>query len=73
LIKNKATPGNGATWLSYSQEDLQARKYIEGHIQALGLTVREDGLGIIFGETRWHHSGSTKCDGTVLAGKGDIK
>lgn len=45
-----ATPGNGTTRLSYSQEDLQARTYIKQQMEALGLTVHEDGLGNIFGK-----------------------
>lgn len=55
LSKYTATPGNGTTRLSYSQEDLQARNYIKQQMQASGLTVREDGLGNIFG----------KLDGTI--------
>ncbi|MCM3667895.1 Zn-dependent hydrolase [Mesobacillus maritimus] len=55
LSKYTATPGNGTTRLSYSHEDLQARNYIKQQMQASGLTVREDGLGNIFG----------KLDGTI--------
>ncbi|MFD1362859.1 Zn-dependent hydrolase [Lentibacillus salinarum] len=44
------TPGNGVTRLSYSQEDLQAREYIKQQMKAYGLTVREDGIGNIFGK-----------------------
>ncbi|WP_404328139.1 Zn-dependent hydrolase [Mesobacillus maritimus] len=50
LSKYTATPGNGTTRLSYSQEDLQARNYIKQQMQASGLTVHEDGLGNIFGK-----------------------
>ncbi|MFB1051970.1 Zn-dependent hydrolase [Paraliobacillus sp. JSM ZJ581] len=45
-----ATPGNGTTRLTYSKEDLQARHYIKEQMKASGLTVKEDGLGNIFGK-----------------------
>ncbi|MBY0098398.1 Zn-dependent hydrolase [Mesobacillus maritimus] len=50
LSKYTATPGNGTTRLSYSEEDLKARTYIKQQMEASGLTVREDGLGNIFGK-----------------------
>jgi allantoate deiminase len=55
ISKYTATPGNGTTRLSYSEEDLKARTYIKQQMEASGLTVREDGLGNIFG----------KLDGTM--------
>ncbi|WP_409304141.1 Zn-dependent hydrolase [Peribacillus sp. SCS-155] len=45
-----ATPNNGTTRLTYSKEDLQARNYIKEQMKELGLEVREDGLGNIFGK-----------------------
>ncbi|MFS0559919.1 Zn-dependent hydrolase [Terribacillus sp. 179-K 1B1 HS] len=45
-----ATPGNGTTRLTYSEEDLQARNYIKEEMQASGLKVVEDGFGNIFGK-----------------------
>lgn len=50
LEKFTATPGNGTTRLTYSQEDLKARNYIKDQMKASGLTVTEDGFGNIFGK-----------------------
>ncbi|WP_010531336.1 Zn-dependent hydrolase [Lentibacillus jeotgali] len=44
------TPGNGVTRLSYSKEDLKARKYIKEKMKEYGLAVKEDGLGNMFGK-----------------------
>ncbi|KXH80751.1 Zn-dependent hydrolase [Sporosarcina sp. HYO08] len=55
LSKFTATPGQGVTRLTYSAEDLQARKYIKEKMKDYGLTVTEDGFGNIFG----------KLDGTL--------
>ena len=55
LSRFTATPGEGVTRLTYSQEDLQARNYIKEQMMAYGLTVSEDGFGNIFG----------KLDGTL--------
>lgn len=44
------TPGAGVTRLTYSEEDLQARRYIKEKMIAYGLTVTEDGLGNVFGK-----------------------
>lgn len=43
------TAGAGVTRLSYSKEDLQARQYIKGEMEAYGLVVREDPYGNIIG------------------------
>lgn len=45
-----ATPGNGVTRLTYSNEDLLARNYIKEKMIEYGLSVREDGIGNIFGK-----------------------
>ncbi|MHC0038243.1 allantoate amidohydrolase [Pseudoneobacillus sp. C159] len=45
-----ATPGNGTTRLTYSQQDLQTRNYIKDKMKEYGLQVSEDGLGNIFGK-----------------------
>ena len=44
------TPGQGVTRLTYSKEDLQARKYIKEKMMEYGLVVSEDGFGNIFGK-----------------------
>lgn len=44
------TPGAGVTRFTYSEEDLQARRYIKEKMIAYGLTVTEDGLGNVFGK-----------------------
>src|SRR5690625_6203565 len=38
------------TRFSYSPEDMKTRKYIKKKMRAYGLSVREDGLGNIFGK-----------------------
>jgi len=48
--KFTATPNEGMTRYSYSPEDLKTRKYIKVQMEAYGLTVREDGLGNVFGK-----------------------
>ncbi|MCS0655317.1 Zn-dependent hydrolase [Cytobacillus firmus] len=64
LSNYTATPGRGTTRLTYSQEDLLARQYIKERMKAVGLTVREDGLGNIFGKL----DGSLKDAPSVLVG-----
>ncbi|MEK9200036.1 Zn-dependent hydrolase [Lysinibacillus halotolerans] len=59
-----ATPGNGTTRLTYSQEDLKTRNYIKEKMKELGLEVREDGLGNIFGKLE----GTLKDGPSVLIG-----
>lgn len=59
-----ATPGNGTTRLTYSNEDLQARHYIKEKMKEYGLQVREDGLGNIFGKLE----GTLKDAPSVLIG-----
>lgn len=49
LSKYTATPNQGTTRLTYSEEDLQAHLYKE-QMKTYGLKVREDGLGNIFGK-----------------------
>lgn len=64
LSEYTATPGNGITRLTYSKEDLQARNYIKEKMRAYGLTIREDGIGNIFGKIE----GSQKGAPSVLVG-----
>lgn len=64
LSNYTATPGRGTTRLTYSHEDLLARQYIKEKMKAAGLTVREDGLGNIFGKL----DGSLKDAPSVLVG-----
>ena len=59
-----ATPGEGTTRLTYSQEDLLARNYIKDKMKKYGLVVREDGLGNIFGKLE----GTIKDAPSVLIG-----
>jgi allantoate deiminase len=59
-----ATPGNGTTRLTYSSEDLQARRYIKEKMKEYGLTVHEDGFGNIFGKLE----GTLKDAPSVLVG-----
>jgi allantoate deiminase len=59
-----ATPGKGTTRLTYSKEDLQARKYIKDKMEEIGLVVREDGFGNIFGKLE----GSLENAPSVLIG-----
>nr|WP_263323591.1 Zn-dependent hydrolase [Neobacillus sp. Marseille-Q6967] len=59
-----ATPGNGTTRLTYSKEDLQARNYIKEKMKEIGLQVREDGFGNIFGKLE----GTLKDAPSVLIG-----
>ncbi|MEN2465755.1 Zn-dependent hydrolase [Ornithinibacillus sp. JPR2-1] len=64
LSKFTATPGQGTTRLTYSQEDKQAREYIKEKMKEYGLQVREDGLGNIFGKLE----GTLKDAPSVLIG-----
>ncbi|MBY7144817.1 Zn-dependent hydrolase [Virgibacillus sp. NKC19-3] len=59
-----ATPNQGVTRLTYSKEDVQARKYIKAKMNEYGLDVREDGLGNIFGKLQ----GTKKDAPSVLVG-----
>lgn len=59
-----ATPGSGTTRFTYSQEDLKTRNYIKEKMKKLGLEVREDGLGNIFGKLE----GTLKDGPSVLIG-----
>ncbi|WP_340373212.1 Zn-dependent hydrolase [Peribacillus sp. FSL E2-0218] len=64
LSKFTATPGKGTTRLTYSKEDLLTRNYMKDKMQEYGLTVREDGLGNIFGKLE----GTVKDAPSVLIG-----
>ncbi|RDU37319.1 Zn-dependent hydrolase [Neobacillus piezotolerans] len=64
LSQFTATPGKGTTRLTYSKEDLQARKFIKEKMWEYGLEVREDGFGNIFGRLE----GTLKDAPSVLIG-----
>ncbi|WP_342605096.1 Zn-dependent hydrolase [Peribacillus sp. FSL E2-0159] len=64
LSEFTSTPGKGTTRLTYSKEDLLTRNYIKNKMMEYGLTVREDGLGNIFGK----HEGTLKDAPSVLIG-----
>lgn len=64
LSRFTATPGEGVTRLTYSQEDMEARNYIKEKMIEYGLTVTEDGLGNIFGKLE----GSLKNAPSVIVG-----
>lgn len=49
IARFTATPGQGTTRLSYSKEDADARRYIKQELSAIGLAVREDAVGNIYG------------------------
>lgn len=49
LATFNATPGNGVTRSAYSKEDQQAKDYLMGEMQKLGLTIWEDGFSTLFG------------------------
>lgn len=58
------TPGEGVTRLSYSKEDIQARRYIKDQMQKYGLVVREDPFGNIIGRLE----GTKKNASVVMVG-----
>ena len=45
-----ATPGEGTTRGVYTPEDVAARAYVKAEMEKLGLTVRQDPMGNLFGE-----------------------
>lgn len=59
-----ATPGQGVTRLTYSNEDLQARNYIKEKMKGYGLSVTEDGVGNIYGKL----AGTLQGTPSVLVG-----
>jgi allantoate deiminase len=64
LSEYTSTPGKGMTRLTYSNEDLLTRNYIKEKMKEYGLTVKEDGLGNIFGKLE----GTLKDAPSVLIG-----
>lgn len=50
LDKFNSTPGEGTTRILFTPPELAARDYIKGRMEALGLAVREDAIGNIFGK-----------------------
>jgi len=49
LAKYNATPGNGLTRFSLTEEDQKARKYLKKEMKLLGIEVYEDAAGTIIG------------------------
>ncbi|KAL6623486.1 hypothetical protein ACP70R_033365 [Stipagrostis hirtigluma subsp. patula] len=58
------SPAPSVTRVLYSDKDVQARRYIKGIMNQLGLAIREDAVGNIFG--RWE--GSESGLGAVATG-----
>lgn len=58
LSKYTATPNQGTTRLTYSEQDLQARNYIKEQMKTYGLEIKEDGLGNIFGRLEGKKKGA---------------
>lgn len=50
LSKYNATPGNGLTRFSFTQEDKEARKYLKKEMSKTGLKIYEDSIGNIIGK-----------------------
>lgn len=57
-----ALPGSGVQRLAFSEEDLAGRNWVQGHLEALGVEVRIDQVGNLFGilhpEPRFAGSGA---------------
>ena len=49
LAQFTATPGQGTTRMSYSVEAQKTRDYLKQEMSAIGLAVREDAIGNVFG------------------------
>lgn len=49
LAEHTATPGQGITRMSYSKEDVLSRNYLKQQMASIGLSVREDAIGNIYG------------------------
>ena len=49
LAEFNATPGNGVTRLSFTEEDRKAREYIRNQMEEIGLRTWEDGYSNLFG------------------------
>ena len=64
LSKFNATPGNGTTRLSFTNEDRGAREYIKNQMVKAGLKVYEDAAGTVVGRIE----GELKNAPTVLIG-----
>ena len=64
LSRFNATPGNGVTRFSYSQQDKQARDYLMNEIKELGLEIRVDAVGNI----RARLEGNNKDGPVVMTG-----
>lgn len=57
LAEYTATPGQGTTRMSYSEQDKQARDYLKQQMKELGLQVREDAVGNIYGRLEGREEG----------------
>lgn len=52
LAQYNSTPGEGVTRLVYTAEDKQAKDYVKGVMEEIGLEVLEDAVGNIFGRLK---------------------
>lgn len=59
-----ATPNAGMTRYSYSPEDVKTRNYMKEKMKEYGLTVREDGIGNIYGKL----DGTLRDERSVIVG-----
>ncbi|WP_321158159.1 Zn-dependent hydrolase [Providencia stuartii] len=57
LAEFTSTPGQGTTRMSYSEQDKQARAYLKEQMHLLGLQVREDAIGNLYGRLEGTESG----------------
>ena len=57
LAEYTSTPGQGTTRMSYSEQDKQARNYLKQEMILLGLQVREDAIGNIYGRLEGQEAG----------------
>lgn len=57
LAEYTATPGQGTTRMSYREQDKQARDYLKQQMKELGLQVREDAIGNIYGRLEGREAG----------------
>jgi len=49
LARIGALPGGGVQRLAFSDDDLRGRHWVQGHLEAMGLEVRIDAVGNLFG------------------------
>lgn len=52
-----STPGAGTTRVLFTQPELEAREYLKNEMRSLGLIVKEDSIGNIFGTLKGRNAG----------------